>query len=410
MMKICQINCVYANGSTGKIVKDIHESLLNTGFESIVCYGAKSADYGSNIYSLSYSSIRKIEHFRGNITGLPFGGAYFQTSKLLRIIKKEKPDVVHLHCINGYDINIYWLLSYLAENKIKTILTNHAEFFYTGSCGHAFECEQWVNGCKKCPQLKKATGAYFFDRTATAWKKMKACFDKFDADKLIVTVVSPWVLQRASKSQFFNKFEKQVVLNGIDTDNVFHIQDCTELRQKYNLKNEQVILHVTASFDTLNDSIKGGQHILKLADKLKDTNTKIFVIANNYNYDKLPPNIHFIGRVADQLDLARYYSLADITLLTSKKETFSMPTAESLCCGTPVVGFKAGGPESIALKEYSDFVEYGDTEALTNACKENLFAKKNNKINVSCSAKDNYDKSVMINKYTELYDQILRGN
>ena len=37
-----------------------------------------------------------------------------------------------------------------------------------------------------------------------------------------------------------------------------------------------------------------------------------------------------------------------------------MVTAESLCCGTPVVGFKAGAPEQIAIKEFSEFVEYGD--------------------------------------------------
>ena len=41
-----------------------------------------------------------------------------------------------------------------------------------------------------------------------------------------------------------------------------------------------------------------------------------------------------------------------------------MVTAESLCCGTPVVGFKAGGPETIALLEWSCFVEYGDAEEL----------------------------------------------
>ncbi len=34
-----------------------------------------------------------------------------------------------------------------------------------------------------------------------------------------------------------------------------------------------------------------------------------------------------------------------------------MVTAESLCCGTPVVGFTAGGPESIAIDAFSNFVE-----------------------------------------------------
>ena len=38
-MKILQINCVYKNGSTGKIVADIHTELKNAGHHSAVCYG-----------------------------------------------------------------------------------------------------------------------------------------------------------------------------------------------------------------------------------------------------------------------------------------------------------------------------------------------------------------------------------
>ena len=41
-----------------------------------------------------------------------------------------------------------------------------------------------------------------------------------------------------------------------------------------------------------------------------------------------------------------------------------MIVAESLCCGTPVVGFKAGAPEQITIKEYSEFSEFGNIEIL----------------------------------------------
>lgn len=83
-----------------------------------------------------------------------------------------------------------------------------------------------------------------------------------------------------------------------------------------------------------------------------------------------------LGKITDQELLAKYYSMADVTLLTSKKETFSMVTAESLCCGTPVVGFKAGAPEQIAIKEFSEFVEYGDLNSLYNKMLVILDTKK----------------------------------
>ena len=38
-MKILQVNCVYKKGSTGKIVEDIHNVLIDNGIESVVCYG-----------------------------------------------------------------------------------------------------------------------------------------------------------------------------------------------------------------------------------------------------------------------------------------------------------------------------------------------------------------------------------
>ena len=38
-MKILQINSVYKNGSTGKIVYDIHTGLTSKNIESIVCFG-----------------------------------------------------------------------------------------------------------------------------------------------------------------------------------------------------------------------------------------------------------------------------------------------------------------------------------------------------------------------------------
>ena len=95
--------------------------------------------------------------------------------------------------------------------------------------------------------------------------------------------------------------------------------------------------------------------------------------------------------------------MADITLITSKRETFSMPCAESLCCGTPVVGFMAGGPEQIALGEYSTFVEYGDVDALLKSTEKWLYEKKVQPDVISKQARDVYSKEKMTGRYVDLY-------
>ena len=79
-----------------------------------------------------------------------------------------------------------------------------------------------------------------------------------------------------------------------------------------------------------------------------------------------------------------------------------MVCAESLCCGTPVVGFKAGGPESIAIKEYADFVDYGDMDALEKAVRERLYLNEA-KAFISEASKRVFDKSRMATDYSKIY-------
>ena len=94
-----------------------------------------------------------------------------------------------------------------------------------------------------------------------------------------------------------------------------------------------------------------------------------------------------------------------MTLLLSFRESFSMVTAESLCCGTPVVGFKAGAPETISILEYSEFVDYGDTDTLKNVLYKWL-AIDINMDAVSKIAVLRYDAERMYEGYLNYYGHI----
>ena len=98
--------------------------------------------------------------------------------------------------------------------------------------------------------------------------------------------------------------------------------------------------------------------------------------------------------------------MADLTVIAGKKETFSMIVAESLSCGTPAVGFKAGGPEGIAIKEYSGFVEYGDIDSLLELVKEFLGKEQDSK-KISSLAHCAYDKQVMTQGYINAYKEVI---
>lgn len=405
-MKILQINCVFGEGSTGKIVNDLHTQLQKEGHISVVCYGRGTKHKQKNIYKVSLNIYSKFQKFISKITGVMYGGCFLSTAKLKSVIKNEKPDICHIHCINGNFVNIYRLIDWLKLRQVKTVVTLHAEFMHTANCTYAFDCEKWKTGCKKCPIFKSVTKSLFLNNTHYSWKRMKKAFENFDENLQIVSV-SPWLMQRAQQSPILENKHHSVVLNGLDTTIFKRHEIDADALDLMELKGKKVILHVTACFSNDPDNIKGGYYIIELAKQLMEKENIIIVVAGSHeNIDNLPPNIQLMGKISDQQKLARLYSIADVTVITSKRETFSMIVAESLCCGTPVVGFYAGAPEQIAMSEYSCFVEFGDVDNLAKSVKNMLDNDYNRQI-VSQNAIEKYSKNRMFEDYMEIYEDLL---
>ena len=400
-MRILQVNCVYKTGSTGKITADLHNAFKKKGIESVVCYGRGKRVNEPNVYKTCGELYSKLNNLLSRFTGIMYGGCFFSTNRLISIIKKEKPDIVHLQCINGYFVNIYRLVNWLKKNNIKTVLTLHAEFMFTANCGHSFDCEGWKTGCGKCPKFKAETKSLFFDGTARSFKKMQKAFEGFKNENLIVASVSPWLMERAKQSPILAGKQHTVVMNGLDTG-VFYPREVGAVKSELGIADEKIIFHVTPNFNNDPDYIKGGYYIIKLAEMLKGENVKIIAAGSYPENLKVPDNILLLGKVSDQNRLAELYSMADITVIASKRETFSMVCAESLCCGTSVAGFKAGGPEAISLDKYSRFVDYGDLKSLYTAVNDLLREARNGE-KISKDASAAYGSRVMSENYINIY-------
>lgn len=406
-MKVLQVNAVFGKGSTGKIVADLHAEFLKNGVDSVVCYGRGQDVKLPHVYKVCPEWYSKLNNLWSRITGVMYGGLHFSTHKLIQIIEKEKPDIVHLQCINGYFVNIYKLIRYLNIHHISTVLTLHAEFMYTASCGHSMKCEKWKSGCGNCPRYRQETRSYIIDGTHKSWLLMKEAFDGF-GQNLIVTSVSPWLEKRAREAPILRKANHVTVMNGLNTD-IFCRYINNDIYDKFRIpisSYEKIVFHATPLF-SLDNPIKGGRYICELAKLMPDT---LFIVAGTYASDLIVPNnVFLLGKISNQEDLAKFYSAADVTVITSFRETFSMVTAESLCCGTPVVGFMAGGPESIAVPEYSKFVNFGEVNQL-QVVLQDFLSRSWNKTLIAEIAKQYYDRSVMTKEFLNIYNKLYHAN
>lgn len=409
-MKLLHINFVYPSGSTGKLVHSIHNYSIQQGCESFVLYGRgavcsepQTKKFCSNIESYAHTALVKLG------LSLDYGGTPISTYKVLKFIKSYKPDIVHLHCLNGSCVNLYKLLSFLGEHKIKTVITHHAEFYYTGTCPHAFDCLQFTEspGCMNCTTPNSSTRSHKPGIAKRSWKEMAKAFQSFNTNDLYNIAVSPWVESRARISSILKIRNNITILNGVNTS-IFCNRKNKDIFAKWVTANDRkIVLHVAAHFSTSKADNKGGFFILQLAEKNPDID--FFIVASRISKidsTALPPNVHVIGRANHQEQLAQFYSNADLTIITSRRETFSLICAESLCCGTPVVGFEAGGPESIGIAEYSQFVEYGNLSALNEAI-HNMLQKNVDKTTVSSQAHNKYSDERMNQQYFDLYKSIL---
>ncbi len=397
-MKITLIDVNYKSGSTGKIVFDLKGGLENEGHEVFVCYGRGPVCSEDKVVRFSTKVEVYFHAFMTRITGLTGFYSFFSTRKLLRAIKKNGPDIVHIHELHGYFVNIGPIMNYLKMKQIKTIWTFHCEFMYTGRCGYSYKCNRWKEHCGNCPQLSEYPATYFFDFSRFMKRQKEKWFESFSNLKIVTP--SNWLAHRVKQS-FLKDKPISVVYNGIDVVNTFYPRSVgINTKIKYDIPEEaRIVLSVAPGI--MSDR-KGGEYVVQIAKQMIEENVFFVMVGVDDLTKSFPKNIIPISRTENQNELAELYSLADIFLLTSMKETFSLVCAESLACGTKVVGFDSGAPTEIAPDGYGKFVPHGDINSLIELIREALVEDKEIQKCRDFAVK-NYSKERMYEEYKKLY-------
>lgn len=398
-MKVMQINAVYGVGSTGVIVEDLHNLALQNGIDSYVSYSStnKNADEIKNGYQIGNEVGKKIHALLCRIGGKQGYYSFFSTKKLIKHIEHVNPDIVHLHNLHSNYIHLNKLLDYLAKKEIKTIITLHDCWFYTGGCFHytADNCSKWLDSCGDCPKKLKDTPAYLKDNSKKILADRKKYFS--DIKNLTVVGVSNWIANEAKKT-FFKEKNVITIYNGVDTE--FFVPTTSDLREKYGLENNFVILGAANKW--LNPINKNTFDFV--TSNLPDDCVLVIIGCNEEQKVGLPKNVLPLGYINDRDELRKIYSMADVFANCTREESLSLINVEAQSCGTPVVTYRNTGAQETVDNRCSFSVENGSAEEFFNAIM-NVKKLSKNSLSSGCHiwAKDKFNRYENYRKYIDLY-------
>jgi putative colanic acid biosynthesis glycosyltransferase len=399
-MKVLQINSVCGVGSTGRIATDLYKVLEEQGHSCKIAYGRGNAPEGIDTIKIGTNFDNYLHVFKTRMFDEHGFGSVSATKKFIEEVKKYDPDIIHLHNIHGYYINIEILFEYLNEANKPVIWTLHDCWAFTGHCAY-FDfvgCDKWKYGCEKCPQKSGYPTSKAKDNSKLNYEKKKKIFTSINN----MTIVTPsnW-LANLVKESFLSKYNVEVINNGIDLDVFKPIE--SNFRKKHDLNDKFIILGVASDWSER----KGLKYFIELEQNLSEQYKIVIVGVNKKQKAKLSKNIISITRTNNPKELAEIYTAADLFVNPTLEDNYPTTNLESIACGTPVITFETGGSvESIEFKT-GKIIPKGNIKQL-NDCIETLRNEYKDIMPVQClkKASDDFNKNDKFNCYIELYNKI----
>lgn len=364
-MKYYFINSVVGCGSTGKIVAETARKLIEEGHDCRIAWAREKA----KVDDLStYRIGKKLDYYIHGIGTRLYDAEGFgskkSTEKLLLDIERYNPDVIWLHNIHGYYVNVEMLFDYIKNKKsLKVMWTLHDCWAFTGHCAffNGVGCYQWKEGCTNdCPQKNSYPACRGKSHAMENYNRKKKAFTGVE-DMTIITP-SQWHA-KLIKESFLGNYPVEVRYNTVNKE-VFRPTE-SDFRKKHGLEDKKIVLGVSMVWY----EIKGLDKFIQIADKLGDEYQVVLVGLTEKQISKLPSNVLGLKRTNSQKELAEIYSAADIFLNLSMDETFGLTVLEAVCCGTKALVLKGTACEEVAMLYGGKAVD-NDINAICRGIKE----------------------------------------
>lgn len=353
-MKVLFINSVCGIGSTGRICTDLAQKLEAEGHEVKIAYGRSGTvpeKFQKYAVRIGTDFDCKMHALKTRIFDEHGFGSKSATRKFLQWAEEYKPDLLWLHNIHGYYINVEMLFAWIKQHpEMEVRWTLHDCWAFTGHCSYftMVKCEQWKEHCSYCCQLRRYPACYIKSSVSKNFERKRNAFT--GVKKMTLITPSKWLADLVKKS-FLKEYPVEVHYNTIDKT-IFK-PTLSDFRQRYGLENKKIVLGVANIWDER----KGLKDFYKLAQMLDDSYAIVLVGLSNKQIADLPKNIKGITRTNSPQELAAIYTAADVFVNPSTEETFGMTAVEAEACGTKSIVYKDTACEEIANSNASLVVE-----------------------------------------------------
>lgn len=383
--KILFINSFCGVGSTGRICIDLARKYEEFGYEVKIAHGRDPVPEQYSHYAVRIGT--KTDYMCHALYARVADGCGFgskrATQKFLLWAEAYNPDVVWLHNLHGYYINIEMLFAWIKSRpQMEVKWTLHDCWPFTGHCAYfsAVGCEQWKDCCLECKQLRKYPICYTKGNVRNNYFKKRNAFT--GVKNLTLITPSKWLADLV-KNSYLGEYQVEVIHNEINRG-VFKPTP-SDFRQRFGLENRIIVLGVAGDWDER----KGLNDFCKLANMLDDRFVIVLVGLSRKQIKSLPKKIKGIEQTDSPSSLAGVFTAADLLGDPSFKETFEIAPVEAQACET-----QSGVYEDTACEEITEingsFLIPRDVKAIYEVLTHNTWRGRESKVfKIICFEKTN---------------------
>ena len=403
-IKILHIT-TFQNGGAGIAAMRLHQTLIKHGYDSKFLFlekGKTSATefrYGKKIYlwelvmrilkklglplTLEQKNDYAIRRYKYKVEMFSFATTPYV--QLHRHPLVEEAHLIHLHWVS----NFVDYKTFFGNIKQPIVWTLHDMNPFRGGFHYQKDEERF--------------GKDLDELNAKQMRIKKNALNNINRRQLTVVTPSKWLCQLSKQSDILGAFPHEHIANGIDTS-VF------KLAANKKTKGDLRKINVLFVAESLHNYRKGFDFVL---DILRDKNVMdkcSFTAVGEVKTSSRTAAINYTGIVYDEKKMSDLYNEADVFLLPSREDNLPNSMVESLCCGTPVVGFAVGGLKETITDGKNGYLSKELTAeglaATLLTCVLNIDTFDNEKIAVE--AQQMFSCETQVTAFKELYNHCLQ--